>query len=76
MYSFIAILLVILKLTAKEALEDFTDFSVKVFKDIDPDPKKQTSKLEQAVQDILDKYDVDKNRKLIQDGESTPKCKL
>lgn len=72
----VAILLVIFGLTASEALEEFTEFSVKVFKDVNPDPMMQTRKLKRAVQDILEKHEVIPERKLISIQNPMPRCKL
>ena len=65
-----------LKLTATEALEVFIDFTIEIYKDIDQNPEKQTARLKRAVQDILEKFGVKEDRKLIEEGEPIPKCKL
>lgn len=72
----IAILLVIFKMSTSEALEEFADISIKVFKDVHPDPRMQTRKLKRVVQDIFDRYDIDPERKLISEGDATQHCKL
>lgn len=74
--SLISILLVVLKLTAKEALEEFTNFVVEVFKDVDPDAKKQTEKLRHAIEKILERHGVDKEVRLIPTNGPAQTCKL
>jgi hypothetical protein len=75
-FSLIAILLVVLKMTAKEALEEFTKFVVEVYKDPDQNPKKQTGRLKEAVYGILKRHGVDKRTKLVSANQPTPTCRL
>lgn len=63
-------------MTADEALEEFIGFIVKVFKDIDPDPKRQTERLEQAIEDIIKNHGVNKAAKLIPSNGVLPMCRL
>jgi hypothetical protein len=72
----IAIFLVVLKLTAKDALDEFTKFVVKVFKDVDRDPGKQTEKLTRAINDTLDRHGVAKDTKLVPTSQRGAMCKL
>jgi hypothetical protein len=75
-FSLIAIFLVIFKMTAKETLEEFTKFIVEVYKDADQDPRKQTKRLEGALEEILDRHKFAKETRLIQAEEPTATCKL
>ena len=59
-----------------EALEEFTNFAVEVYKDPDHDPKKQTEKLKRAIYGILEKRGIDGERELIPPNEPTPTCRL
>jgi hypothetical protein len=72
----IAIFLVVFKMTAKEALEEFTRFVVEVYKDADGDPEKQTKRLKEALDGILEKHKFDKETRLIAVDEPTATCKL
>jgi hypothetical protein len=74
--SLIAIFLVVLKMTAQEALEEFTKFVVDVYKDPDQNPKKQTDRLNKAVYDILKRHGVNKRTSLVSANKSTPTCRL
>jgi hypothetical protein len=72
----IAIFLTVLKMTVEEALDEFSDFAVDVFKDVVQNPKKQTQKLERAIHGILWRHGIGKDTKLIQSTQSVPTCKL
>jgi hypothetical protein len=72
----IAIFLVILKMTAKDALDEFTTFVVEVFKDVNRDPRKQTEKLTQAINGVLERHGVAKDAKLLPTGRLAPMCRL
>jgi hypothetical protein len=72
----IAIFLVVFKMTAQEALEEFTKFVVEVYKDADQDPKKRTTRLEEALDGILKKHKFDKETRLIPADEHMATCKL
>ncbi|KIM21669.1 hypothetical protein M408DRAFT_80229, partial [Serendipita vermifera MAFF 305830] len=72
----IAILLVVLKMTANEALETFTDIVNKVFKDADRSPIKQTERLKQAISEILSKRQVLPDTKLVLPNGTPPSCRL
>ncbi|KIM23913.1 hypothetical protein M408DRAFT_248878, partial [Serendipita vermifera MAFF 305830] len=74
--GFIAILLVILRLTVEEALEEFTNLSVNVLDKHDIDAQARTAALRQYVDNLLVKYKVDQNHRLL-DGDDRPNgCKL
>jgi hypothetical protein len=75
-FSLIAIFLVVLKMTTKEALEEFTKFVVEVYKDPDQNPKIQTDRLNKAVYDILQRHGVNKRTKLVSANKPTPTCRL
>jgi len=72
----VAIFLVVIKMTAKEALEEFTKFVVDVYKDAGQDRSKQTKRLEGALDRILERHRFAKETKLIQADEPTPTCRL
>jgi hypothetical protein len=63
-------------MTAKEAQDEFTDFVVKVFKDVSGDPVKQTETLKKAIDGILEKHGIEKDAKLIPSSQTAPVCKL
>ncbi|KIM19558.1 hypothetical protein M408DRAFT_83403, partial [Serendipita vermifera MAFF 305830] len=72
----ISVFLVVLKMTAGEALETFTDFVNKVFKDADHNPDKQTERLKQCIDDILAKHEVLPDIKLLSPNGTPSACKL
>ena len=63
-------------MTAKEALEEFTKFTVEVYKDVDQDPRKQTERLIRALDGIPEKYGIDKDAKLVMENAAVPTCRL
>lgn len=74
--SLISILLAVLEMTAEEALKEFINFAIKVFKNVDSDSKNQTEKLRNAINDIIEKRGVDKAAKLIPSSGTPPLCRL
>ncbi|KIM20911.1 hypothetical protein M408DRAFT_29983 [Serendipita vermifera MAFF 305830] len=72
----IAVFLAILKMTADEALETFTDVINKVFKDTSPNPTMQTEKLKKVVNEILAKHHVPLDTKLVPTNGAPPTCRL
>jgi hypothetical protein len=72
----LAIFLVVFKMTAKEALEEFTKFVVHVYKDADQDRSKQAKRLERALNENFERRKVAKETKLIQADQPTATCKL
>jgi hypothetical protein len=72
----IAIFLVVLKMTAKDALNEFTTFVIEVFKDVNHDPRKQTEKLTRTLHGILERHRIAKDAKLIPTTAPAPTCKL
>ena len=66
----------VLKLTAKDALDEFTTFVVEVFKDVSRDPRKQTEKLTRTIHGILERYDITKDAKLVSTDQRAAMCKL
>ncbi|KIM23853.1 hypothetical protein M408DRAFT_27557 [Serendipita vermifera MAFF 305830] len=72
----IAILLAVLKMTASEALDTFTDLVNKVFKIVDHNPIKQTEKLKQVINDILAKLQVPLDTTLVPPAGTPPACRL
>jgi hypothetical protein len=75
-YSLVAIFLVVFKMTATEALEEFTGMVDKVFKDVTANPKKRTEKLKVVIASILERYGVDQSADLIPSSGPSPRCKL
>jgi hypothetical protein len=74
--SLIAIFLVVFKMTATEALEEFTKFAIEVYKDADQDPGRQTKRLNGVLEGILERHGLAKETKLIPMDQPTPTCKL
>jgi hypothetical protein len=72
----IAIFLAVLKMTAKDALDEFTRFVVEVFKNVDSDPRKQTEKLTRTINGILERHGIAKDAKLIPSTAPPSTCKL
>jgi hypothetical protein len=72
----IAIFLVVLKLTAKDALDEFSNFVIEVFKDVSRDPRKQTEKLTRTINGILERHGIAKDAKLIPRAAPPQTCKL
>jgi hypothetical protein len=72
----IAIFLVVFNMTAEDALDEFSDFVVEVFKDVSGDPRKQTEKLTRTIYGILERHGVAKDKKLVQTSQPVPTCKL
>jgi hypothetical protein len=72
----IAIFLVVLKMTAKDALDEFSRFVIDIFKDIDRDPRKQTEKLIRTINSILERHGTTKDAKLIPTTQASQTCKL
>jgi hypothetical protein len=62
--------LVILKMTAREALVEFTNFVVEVFDNVANEPVEQTKKLKRTIDLVLEKYGVDKGLELIPSGNT------
>jgi hypothetical protein len=67
---------VVLKLTVKDALDEFNNFVVEVFKDVSRDPQKQTEKLMRTINGILDRHGMAKDTKLVPTGLPATRCKL
>jgi len=63
-------------MTAKDALDEFTTFVVEIFKDVDIDPRKQTEKLTQTINGILERQRIAKDAKLIPTNQLASTCKL
>jgi hypothetical protein len=68
--------LVVLKMTVKEALEEFTSLVDEVFKEIAMDPTRRTKKLKKVIESILEKRGLDKSVELIRASEPPPTCRL
>jgi hypothetical protein len=63
-------------MTAAQALEEFTDLVGLVFKEVLPDPKKQTEKLKDAIEGILERHKMAKSTELIPSDQPSPSCRL
>jgi hypothetical protein len=72
----IAIFLVVLKMTTKDALDEFSDFATEVFDNVDSDPRKQTGKLTRTIDGVLERHRIAKDAKLVTTNETVPTCKL
>jgi hypothetical protein len=72
----IAIFLVVLEMTAKDALDEFSNFVVEVFKDVNHDPRKQTERLLRTTSSILERHGIAKDTKLVTTGQPASRCKL
>jgi hypothetical protein len=68
--------LVILKMTAADALKEFTSLVDEVFKDITTNPKKRTERLKSIIASILERNGVEQSADLIPSGGPSPTCKL
>jgi hypothetical protein len=68
--------LVILKMTAADALKEFTSLVDEVFKDITTDTKKRTERLKAMIASILETYGVEKSADFIPSSGPSPACKL
>jgi hypothetical protein len=75
-HRLIAMFLVVLKMAATEALEEFTSLVNEVFKDVAMDPRKRTEKLKRVIEGILERNSLEKGAQLIRASESPPTCKL
>lgn len=71
----IAILLAVLQMSARQALEAFTQLVLEVFTDPDQDPKKQTDKLKKAVNALLQCHGFDGKARLCPTEQSFPSCR-
>ncbi|KIM26166.1 hypothetical protein M408DRAFT_197100 [Serendipita vermifera MAFF 305830] len=74
--GFIAILLVILKLTADEALDVFAELSVKVLDVPDLDVATRGAVLEDHVHGILEKHELEREKRLVEINTRPEDCKL
>jgi hypothetical protein len=63
-------------MTASEALDEFSKFVVEVFKDVVPDPRKQTEKLTRAILGVLERHGIAKDTKLITETGTALTSKL
>jgi hypothetical protein len=69
-------LLVVLKMTATQALEEFTNLVDEVFKDVTGDSKKRTEKLKRVIEGIMERHGLEKAAELIPASGPSPTCKL
>ena len=66
----------VFKMTAEDALDEFSKFAVEVFKDVNSNPRKQTDKLTRTIHGILERYGIDKDVKLVPTDRPASTCKL
>ncbi|KIM20565.1 hypothetical protein M408DRAFT_333927 [Serendipita vermifera MAFF 305830] len=74
--GFIAILLAVLGLTAEEASEEFANLSLNILDKQDIDAETRTNALRGYVNDLLAKYRIDQNSRLIDTNNRSKGCKL
>jgi hypothetical protein len=63
-------------MTVKEALDEFTNFAVEVFKEVVRDPRRQTEKLARTIYRILERHGIAKDAKLVPKNKTAATCKL
>jgi hypothetical protein len=73
---FIAILLVILGLSAEQVLDGFIELSVNVLEERGIDAQARTAVLKIYIERLLEKYGVDKERRLVNSASHLNGCKL
>ncbi|KIM27311.1 hypothetical protein M408DRAFT_168883, partial [Serendipita vermifera MAFF 305830] len=74
--GFIAILLVLFRLTAEEALEEFSNLNVNILDKQDIDAKTRTAALRGCVDCLLVKYKIDRTTRLLDVTNRSKGCKL
>ena len=74
--SFIAIMLVILGINAKEALEEFVQLSSTVLEVKGVNAKARTNLLKKYIEGIVERYQVDEKATLLDSNERSKGCKL
>lgn len=74
--GFVAILLVIFGLSAEEALDEFIDLSVTVLSKHDLDAKARTEILRARVSNLIDKYKMSQEMRLLDPSDRSQGCKL
>ncbi|KIM26631.1 hypothetical protein M408DRAFT_25333, partial [Serendipita vermifera MAFF 305830] len=74
--GFIAILLVVLGLTADDALEEFIDLTINVLNKEGLDVEDRTSVLKAHTEALLDKYNITKEMRLLDSNDHSQNCKL
>ncbi|KIM24506.1 hypothetical protein M408DRAFT_53320, partial [Serendipita vermifera MAFF 305830] len=74
--GFIAIILVILGLTAEEALDEFINLSTNVLDKPDVDAETRTVALKQYIDGLLERHEVDPNIRILDSSHRSTDCKL
>jgi hypothetical protein len=72
----VAILLVIFELSAEQALEEFIELSANVLEKPGIDAHARTAELKTYIERLLQKYQIDKERRLVDSGDHLKNCKL
>jgi hypothetical protein len=73
---FIAILLVILGLTADQALDELVEFSVNILEKQGVDAEARTAELKVYIDTLLEKYHIEKDMRLQDPHDRSKVCKL
>jgi len=73
---FISILLATFGLTAEEALEEFIDLSVNVLNKPGADAQGRTNTLKEYIDNLLEKYRINKKARLLDQNDRSGGCKL
>jgi hypothetical protein len=73
---FIAIFLVLLGLTAEQALDEFIEFSVNILEKQGVDDAARTAELKVYIGRLLEKYHIEKNMRLLDPHDRSEGCKL
>jgi hypothetical protein len=73
---FIAILLVIFELNAEQVLDEFIELSVNVLEKRGIDAEARTTALKTYIEGLLEKYGIEKERRLVDSSGHNNDCKL
>jgi hypothetical protein len=73
---FISILLVTFGLTATQALEEFIELNVTILDKQGIDAVARTAALKTFIEKLLDKYGLERERRLLDPNERSKGCKL
>jgi hypothetical protein len=73
---FIAILLVIFGLTAEESMDEFIELSVNILEKRGIDAEARTVALKIYIENLLEKYELEKERRLLDPNDHSKGCQL
>jgi hypothetical protein len=76
LFRFIAILLVILGLTADQVLDEFIEFSVNILEKQGVDAEERTAELKVYIDKLLERYHINKDMRLLDPHDRSNSCKL